>query len=479
MSFKNTDELSRAILSLKLVDAPKLKECKSQLGPEQQAPADLLRVLEQHHYLTSYQVGKLKKGETDGLVLGRYKLLYRNASGSFARVFRACDVDSGKMMGLKILRQRWASDPEAVSQFHREALLCKPMQHRNIVPIYDVGAQGSYHFFTMEFVEGGNLRDFINIRKQVAPGEASRYALDMSEGLEYALSQGITHRDLKLTNVLMSIDGVAKLVDFGLAGHEQSTDSFESESMQRALEYAAIEKGTGAPNNDPRTDLYFLGAIFYELLTGVSPYERTRDRDERRQLSRYSNIRSIQAVNPTIPRSVADIVSRLMFINPNERYQSATEVNRDLRKVLAELGESPKRSGGRSAAAESKETAMPTVMCIETRVKQQDLLREYLSKHGFRVLMLSDLQRGLSRISNNPPDCIIMMGESLGDGVIDGFQQASKASSVISILVLSEEQKEWKGKLAETETARVLAQPITLRDLRRELHHALQLDQAE
>src|SRR5262245_29731918 len=258
MSAPKVDELCRMLVRLQLVSEQQIEICLEQLGRKTFQPDDLLKCLENKGLLTSYQVGRIAKDEIDGLVLGRYKLMYRNASGSFARVYRACDLRTGKMVGLKVLRQRWSEDTKAVAEFHREAELGKTLKHENIVPIYEVGESNGQHYFAMEFVEGGNLRDFINIRKKLSPLEATKCLVEMTEGLNYAFLKGSTHRDLKMTNVLMSSQGIAKLVDFGLAGIADDERS-GGESSQRALEYATLEKNTGVPRNDSRSDLYFLG----------------------------------------------------------------------------------------------------------------------------------------------------------------------------------------------------------------------------
>ena len=177
MSSQQTDELCRTLARLQLVEKTPLEECLRQLPPGAEI-SDLLRQLENKHLLTSFQVMRLQKGDIDGLVLGRYKLMYRNASGSFARVYRAGSLDDGRMLGLKVLRQRWAEDPRTVASFHREAELGKKLKHKNIVPIYEVGSQGDYHYFTMDFIVGGNLRDFINIRKTLSPVEATQAYAD-------------------------------------------------------------------------------------------------------------------------------------------------------------------------------------------------------------------------------------------------------------------------------------------------------------
>ena len=478
MSSSKVDEICRWLVRLDLVPQHQLETCLGQLGRKSCQTEEILRWLEHKGILTSYQVGRIEKGEIDGLVLGSYKLMYRNASGSFARVYRACDLRSGKMVGLKVLRQRWSEDPKAVAEFHREADLGKALKHENIVPIYEVGQSSGQHFFSMEFVEGGNLRDFINIRKKLSPQEATKCVLDMTTGLDYAFSRGSTHRDLKMTNVLMSSQGVAKLVDFGLAGVAED-ERYDGESAQRALEYATLEKNTGAPRNDPRSDLYFLGAIYYELVTGVPPLPRSKDRFERSQFSRYLQVRPVRALEPNLPRSMANIVDRLMQLNPAQRHQTPAEALRDLRTAFADLDQSSSAASdvpADSTRPSSSLSAVHTIMCIEDRHKQQDVLREYFSKHGFRVLVLSDLQRGLTRLRSNPPDCMVIMGDALGEQALKGFSeaQAVKGNSPVGIvLVLGEQQSSWKDRLAENSSSRVLVQPVTLRELRKVIKRML------
>lgn len=475
MSFASIDQLGQALVRSRLATPEQIEECRSELGPLQQSPDELLRAMEDHQYLTAYQTSKLRKGSLDGLVLGDYKVMYRNASGSFARVFRACSLTDGTMVGLKVLRQRWANDPKSVQQFHREAELCKKLKHPNIVPIYDVGGQGEYHYFSMEFIEGGNLRDFITIRGKLSVAEATRCVCELAHGLAYALSQGVTHRDLKLTNVLMSATGVAKLVDFGLAGDEQGGGA-------RALEYATLEDATSAPSNDPRSDLFFLGVIYYELLTGTPPYPPTRSREERSRISRYSNIRPIRQADPNIPREIEDIVDRLIKLDPDQRYQTPLDVAKDLRDALIKLGETPPEDPTVTSAPASNaapETAgnnsAKTVMCIEGRTKHQDLLRTYLTKHGFRVLMLSDVQRALNRLATAPPDCLILFGDSIGNEIAGAYEKVrSRPTGKPGVIaVLSESQKELESAFKPSSNSRILVQPIKIRSLREAIDEVL------
>lgn len=480
MALRSIEELERLLLSMKLVTLEQLQEASYKLDHRQRTAEGLLSALENSHVLTSYQATKIREGEPGGLVLGEYKLMYRNASGSFARVFRACSVNDGRMVGLKLLRQKWAEMPEMVTAFHREAEMCKRLKHKNIVPIYEVGRQGTYHYFTMEFVEGGNLKDFATIRGKVAPAETTRYVLDIAEGLQYALGMGMTHRDLKLTNVLMSVHGVAKLVDFGLAGDDSISGSTRSgDGQQRALEYATLEKGTGAPDNDPRSDLYFLGTIYYELLSGQSPYPRTKDRDERKQLARYRNITPIRQHEPNIHRPVEKVIEKLLQINPYDRYQSAAELIHDLKGVLKYLGESNYeiKAVGNNSSEEKSDSTQTTILCVESRIQQQDQLRKHLGKRGYRVLVMGDLQRAVNRLQTNPPDCVLFMGPGFEDEeVANAFRQASRAANnlpLANFLLLSRKQAALESELNTDKKSRVLIQPITLPDLEAQINDVL------
>lgn len=460
---QSADDLERLLIQAQLVFPEEVAACRRELSAN--SASELLAVLERRQLISPLQSQRIRKGEVDGLVLGGCKLMYRNAAGSFARVYRGARVDDGRMIGIKVLRERWVSDPETVRLFHREGEIGKRLKHPNIVPIFETGTKGKFHFITMEFVEGGNLRDFLKIRHKLSPVEACRFGLDMARGLDYAIRQGITHRDLKLTNVLMSSQGVAKLIDFGLAADEAMLLRSDGPDLAVALEYSTLERGSGAPPNDPRSDLYFLGAILYELLAGEGPYPPTSDREERKRFSRYRDIRPITSELPQLDFRVTQIVDRLLEVNPNRRHQSAEEVVDELESALRELGGDPHPQTQQSARP-----AAQTILCVEDRPKMQNLLRDYFSKHGYRVLLLSDPDRALTRIENNPPDVVVFFADSSGERVAEDFRQALKLGhrrNMGAIVVVSRSQTEQLPSLNTVHSrGKALAPPIQLRDLR-------------
>lgn len=463
------EELKAFLITSQLVPIEKWRLAEVELrGGE--SVSDALRLLERRGLLTTLQTRRIAKGTTEGLVLGRYKLLYRNASGSFARVYRASTLDESQVVAVKLLRERWAADPEHVSGFHREARICQKFRHPNIVPILDVGSQGNNHYFTMEFIEGGNLRDFIRIRKTLSPGEASRCLWELCSGLEYALEMGVTHRDLKLTNVLMSTDGRARLVDFGLAGADSPSIVGTSDDVHRALEYASLERGTNAPNNDPRSDLFFAGAIMYELLSGESPWPRTRDREERKQLSRYTNTPPVISIRPNLPACVTEIVDKMMQVGPSDRYQSAAEVKADLRDALIELGEWDEFEG-EQVSIEVGEPEPFELLVVDSIRKRIKALTEYFSKHDIHTTFVNSPEVAVERLKGNePPDGILILADNFADETIACFPQMQAYGRSMKIPCLAvfpkEDRKRVENAIRSTKFGATEFQPATLREIR-------------
>jgi serine/threonine protein kinase len=356
----------------------------------------LLRALERKGYLTPWQSGKVLKGDTDGYFLGGYRLLYKIASGSFGRVFRADDPRSGRVVAIKVLRRRWSEDKQHIDLFAREARVGMTLKHPNIVEVLAMSqdaASGQY-YIVMEFVEGGNLREILQIRKKLSVPEALRILEDASAGLAYAYSRGVTHRDVKLTNLLISSQGEAKLVDFGLAQLFASMARAD-EKIDRTVDYAGLERATNVKTGDVRSDIYFLGCVFYEMLVGRPPLATTRDRHARMRKQRFEEARPISPQELQAPASVFLLLENMMALAPQRRYQTPAQLLDAVRAVRRELSAPSEK--GRSGAPRS-------VFVVESDEFLQDALRDKFKELGYRVFMAADPCRALDRFRQHPYD---------------------------------------------------------------------------
>jgi serine/threonine-protein kinase len=435
-----SEQLAQRALDLNLLDDRQLQEVWSGFGRRNVPVQEFIQVLLRRELMTNFQLERLLKGERAGFFYGDYKVLYLVAGGTFARVYRAAHKETGVVRALKVLRKRYSDDPQQTEHFCREGMVGMTLRHPNIVPIFEVYSKGLTHFLVMEFVEGHNLREFLRIRKRIAPAEATRLALDMAAALKHALDHGVCHRDMKLTNVLISSRGQAKLVDFGLASTDANlTDESLGERINaRTIDYAGLERATGVRKDDLRSDIYFLGVMYYHMLVGRSPLVETRDRITRLSRSRYTDVVPIHQADPTVPRVVAAVVNKAMHLDPERRYQTPGELLTDLHDAYERLS----RGEHEAASPAEFESGVPTgwapapvpaaassrsarsVMFVESNPRFQDLLRSAFKKAGYRVLVTSDPQRALARFEEEklPAAAVVFSASQLGESAVEAFR---------------------------------------------------------
>lgn len=264
MARPTAEMIAQRAFDLGLLSERHLQEVWGSFGSRAVDLDDFLQTLVRRELLTNYQVDRLVKGERGGFFFGDYKVLYMVGTGTFARVYRAVHKNTGQIVAVKALRNRFSDSPSQYGLFLREGELGRSLRHTNIVPIYEVHSTGHVHFLVMEFIEGRNLREFVKVRKLIEPAEATRLMIDVCRGLDYAFQQAVTHRDLRMSNVLVSSRGQAKLVDFGLASADEAMNgTFEFDMpTTRTIDYAALERATGVRKDDPRSDIYFAGCIY-------------------------------------------------------------------------------------------------------------------------------------------------------------------------------------------------------------------------
>lgn len=432
------------------------------------SPAEqFLRCMEQKSYLTPYQSGKLLKGETDGYFLGGYRVLYKIASGSFGRVYRCDDPSSGRSVAIKVLRDRWSKDPRKIEAFTREARVGMSLRHPNIVEILAVNHEKTtnQYYIVMEFVEGGNLRDFLKVRKKLEPAEVLRILEDTASALACAFAKGITHRDMKLTNILLSSQGPAKLVDFGLAGGQFNNTGDEKLGevhVDRTVDYAGLERVSNVEQGDKRSDIFFLGCVAYELLSGRSPLEYSRSAQTRMSAQRFQKIVPLTTEDVQAPASLFRLVEAMMDLEPESRIQTPAQCLERIRECRIEF------EGAKDGGEHKKSQA--TIFLAESDEKLQDVLRAKLKEEGYRVLLAADPVRALDRFRQSPFDLLIVDASTTGENgffVFERIMDDAQRQNIKcrGILMLGEDQVVWQDRLESTEGMVFLVQPVKYKQL--------------
>ncbi|HET8893867.1 MAG TPA: Stk1 family PASTA domain-containing Ser/Thr kinase [Gaiellaceae bacterium] len=269
---------------------------------------------------------------------GRYHVLRKLGAGGMANVYLAEDQELGRRVAIKILNERHANDEQFVERFRREAKNAAGLSHPSIVSIYDRGeAEGTY-YIAMEYLEGRSLKELIVSRGPAPVNVAIEYARQILQALRFAHLKGIVHRDIKPHNVLVDGDGRLKVTDFGIAraGTSQMT---EAGSIVGTAQYLSPEQARGS-GVDQRSDVYSLGVVLYELLTGDVPFSGdTPVEIAMKHLSQTPEPPS--ALRPEVPHDLDLVVMRALAKNPDDRYQSAEEMEADLARVARGAGVSP------------------------------------------------------------------------------------------------------------------------------------------
>lgn len=260
----------------------------------------------------------------------RYKVIEKIGVGGMADVYRGYDELLGRTVAIKILHANFASDEGFVGRFKREAQNAGRLSHPNIVNMYDVGYDQGYHYIVMEYVEGQTLKEYIQERGKLSIDEAIKFAVAIAEGLEHAHAMGIVHCDIKPHNMLITKSGRLKVTDFGIARAMNSQNTMMyTNSVMGSAHYLSPEQASGKAI-DGSTDIYSLGVVLYEMLTGRVPYEADTPiavalkhvKDKLIPPTRY---------NQSIPPLLESVVMKALQKKPADRYRSVSEMIGDLR----------------------------------------------------------------------------------------------------------------------------------------------------
>lgn len=273
---------------------------------------------------------------TEGMYLAdRYEIISKVGAGGMSDVYKAMDHILGRYVAIKVLKQEFSEDRTFVTKFRTEAQSAAGLEHPNIVNIYDVGSEEGLHFIVMEYVEGITLKTYIEKKVQLSFKEAISIAIQVARGIEVAHNKNIIHRDIKPQNIIISTEGKVKVTDFGIA-RAASANTISSDVMG-SVHYASPEQ---ARNGfvDNRSDIYSLGIVMYEMVTGRVPFDGDTTVAVAIQ-HLQEEMSSPREYAPNIPISLEKIILKCAQKNPDRRYQSMAELLADLRKALVNPNE--------------------------------------------------------------------------------------------------------------------------------------------
>ncbi len=288
---------------------------------------------------------------SESILGGRYRIEARIGSGGMAEVYRGMDTVLNRTVAVKVLLPQFARDAGFVARFRREAQAAARLSHPNIVGVYDTGSDGDTQYIVMELIEGRTLAAFLGGGKKPTPTQSVELATRIAGALSAAHAQGIVHRDIKTANVMVTRSGELKVMDFGIARQQTDVTAPQTSAVLGTPTYLSPEQAQGLPV-DARSDIYSLGVVLYEMLTGRPPF--TGDSPV---AIAYKQVNEAPVppsqLNPDVSPRLDAVVMKALAKNPANRYQSAEEMTADLDRVRKgqEVEATPLLSTGAAAEA--------------------------------------------------------------------------------------------------------------------------------
>ena len=364
----------------KLVPSQKMKRVLAELKhrqPDSLSASELANLLVRDRLLTQYQADQLLAGRHRSLCIGKYRLLEPIGSGGMGKVYRAEHIIMHRHVALKVLSGAMRSDPLAVARFLRESRAAAALNHPNIIRVYDIDQELDMHYLVMEYITGVSVDEFVRRLGPLPWDQAADFIRQGACGLQHAWQSGIVHRDIKPANLLIDSTGVIKILDMGLAvfhedeSEEASLTQMGNERLLGTADFLSPEQAINSHDVDIRTDVYSLGATFYYVLTGSPPFP-SGSLAHKLLCHQTKEPRPIRDVRPEIPKELAEILSRMMGKQPDDRYlpdeiiELLAPFARSTPSPLENIGvEAPKpsfkRPGGTTISSRRSASRKPTV----------------------------------------------------------------------------------------------------------------------
>lgn len=297
----------------------------------------LAEVLISQGILTKNQVDRLRpqaEEQKANQQLPGYQIIRRLGAGAMATVYLAKQVSLDRLVAVKVLPQKFSSNPDFVNRFYAEGKAAAKLNHPNIVGALDVGKAGEYHYFVMEYVQGRTVHDDIVANKRYPETEALDIIIQVTKALEHAHKAGFIHRDVKPKNIMITEQGIAKLADMGLARAVSDREAAEAEQGKAfgTPYYISPEQIRGEVDVDFRADIYGLGATFYHMVTGQVPFDGPNPSSVMHKHLKADLIPA-DHLNPKLSSGIAEIIDTCLAKDRQQRYRSTTDLLEDLMAV--------------------------------------------------------------------------------------------------------------------------------------------------
>jgi eukaryotic-like serine/threonine-protein kinase len=374
--------------------------------------------------LSRFQVGKLIKGMTVGLVLGPFHVLAPIGRGGMGTVYLARDSRSQLLVALKVLPPKRAREEQRLlSRFRREMEMCQRVAHPHLAWAYEVGVCQGVYYIAMEYIPGRSLYRLVNDQGPLEIARAARLFCEVASALDHAHNQGLIHRDMKPSNIIITPHDHAKVLDLGLALVQGEAPGVLEVVGGRGyvvgtLDYIAPEQAENATQVDPRCDIYSLGCTLYFALTGQPPFPVSGTPLEKIQRHRLEEPAPVPQFNPAVPPSFIGILRKMMAKNPEQRFGSAAEVREKLLAWASEPSSLPLDQQG-------DQEYQDAVAALESAEAPDELIEEVipvgipvLEKSLGRGRSLNHVVRGLQPVRQAPGTFWAFLLVGLGAGLL-------------------------------------------------------------
>lgn len=333
--------LGKIMVESGIVTTEELELCNIKLRESMNTdlPQTLADLLVDNHYATEHQINRLQsefEAQKSSQRIPGYKIQRKVGAGAMATVFLAHQISLDRSVAIKVLPKKFSDNTNFINRFYQEGRAAAKLNHPNIVSAFDVGKAGEHHYFVMEYVDGPTVYDLIVKKKRIPEAEAVEIIRQTALALQHAHERGFIHRDIKPKNIMVSSDKVVKLADLGLARALSDKEAAKAEAGRAygTPYYISPEQIRGDENIDQRADLYGLGATFYHMVTGKVPYTGKNPSDVMHKHLK-SELVPPDHRNPELSAGCAQVIEMLLTKDPKDRYQSATDLIKDLELIAS------------------------------------------------------------------------------------------------------------------------------------------------